>query len=206
MAFLGRGAPFGSFPAYFEAAGDVEGKSFRVFGLDADPLLAYAPCPLLFGDGVEDERADPFAAARRVEVEHEDLADAGLGDATAACADYGVVLGCHDPAVPALGRSDLATDSFGRVVLGDHRRDPLWLLDAGVGVAPAGSADSRDALGVMWLGAADDGVRHAIPYVFEGSAELRQASPADQAAGEAEEGFVDVGAALVADEQAAALV
>jgi hypothetical protein len=28
LAF-GRGAPFGSFPAYFEAAGNVEGKSFR---------------------------------------------------------------------------------------------------------------------------------------------------------------------------------
>src|SRR5215218_3191942 len=100
LAFLGRGAPFGSFPAYFEAAGDVEGKSFPVFGLDADPLLAYAPRPLLLGDRVEDQRADPFAAARRVEVEHEDLADAGLGHATAAGADHGVAVDCDDPAVP----------------------------------------------------------------------------------------------------------
>jgi hypothetical protein len=64
--------------------------------------------------------------------------------------------------------------SFGRVVLGDHRLDPLLLLDAAVGVAPASGADSRDALGVVWLGAADDGMHHAGPYVFEGSTQLRR--------------------------------
>src|SRR5689334_11859819 len=49
--------------------------------------------------------------------------------------------------------------------------------------------------------------RRLIPALcFRRSAELRQSSPADQAAGEAEEGFVDVGAALVANEQTAALV
>ena len=71
MPFFGRGAPFGPLPVYFEAAGVVEGKSFRVFGFDADPLLACAPRPLLLGDRVEDERADPLAAARWIEVEHE---------------------------------------------------------------------------------------------------------------------------------------
>jgi hypothetical protein len=33
-------------------------------------LLAYAPRSRLLGDRVEDQHADPFAAARRVEVEH----------------------------------------------------------------------------------------------------------------------------------------
>jgi hypothetical protein len=73
---------------YFEATGEVEGKPFPVCGLDAHPLLARALHPLLLRDRVKDERADPFAAARRIEVEHEDFADAGLGNATAAGADH----------------------------------------------------------------------------------------------------------------------
>ena len=88
MPFFGRGAPFGPLAVYFEATGEVEGKPFPVFGLDADPLLARALRPLLLRDRVKDERSDPLAAARRIEVEHEDFADAGLGNATAAGADH----------------------------------------------------------------------------------------------------------------------
>jgi hypothetical protein len=113
-AFLGRrGARFGLVPAYIEATGVVEGKSFRVLGLDADPLLARTLGTLLLSDRIEEEGADPFAAARRVEVEDEDLADAGTGHATAAGADHGVVLYRDDPAVPAFAGSDLAPDPLG---------------------------------------------------------------------------------------------
>src|SRR4029450_10678153 len=116
---------------------------------------------MLLRHGVEDAGADPLAAARWIKVEHEDFADAGLGNATAAGADHRLVLDCHDPAVPALGRSDLAPDPFGCVVLGDHRLDAIPLLDTAVGIAPASSADSRDVFGVGCLGTADDEASHA---------------------------------------------
>src|SRR4029453_12545839 len=177
---FGRGAPFGPLAVYFEAAGEVEGKPFGVFGLDADPLLARALRPLLLRDRVEDAGADPLAAARWIEVEQEDFADAGLGNATAAGADHRLVLDCHDPAVPALGRSDLAPDPFGGVVLGDHRLDAIRLLDTAVGIAPASSADSRDVFGVGCLGTADDEASHAAlclrrsaPSVGERASRLR---------------------------------
>jgi hypothetical protein len=77
MPFFGRAAPFGPLAVYFEATGEVEGKPFPVFRLDADPLLARALRPLLLRDRLEDERADPLASARRVEVKHEDSPTAG---------------------------------------------------------------------------------------------------------------------------------
>ena len=70
-------------------------------------LLARTLGALLLSDCVEQEGADPFAAARRVEVEDEELADARLGHATAAGADHGLVLDRDDPAVPAFACSDL---------------------------------------------------------------------------------------------------
>ena len=72
------GAELRPLPADAEAARIVEGQSLRVVGLDAHPLLARSLRALLIRDRVEETRTDPLAAASRVEIEDEDLADPGL--------------------------------------------------------------------------------------------------------------------------------